>query len=158
MHVSLKLNLLLLSTSALALPAPELETRTTSCPYKRMVVFGDNLSDNGNGSYAHGVSGIPATIYGSGTWTNGPVCASYLSTHLGVSLSTNYAYGHAAGGSLFGATIDNSYTKSPAGAPDAIHQIKNYTSNSNTKININTTLHFLWIGANGKFTTFFSTN
>jgi len=100
------------------------------------------------GSYAHGVSGNPATIYGYGTWTNGPIAASYLSTHLGVPLSTDYAYGHAKGGSLFGATIDNTYTNSTANAPDAIHQIKNYTSQSSTKTNIATTLHFLWIGAN----------
>lgn len=101
-----------------------------------------------SGSYAHGVSGNPATIYGFGTWTNGPVAVSYLSTYLGIPLATDYAYGHANGGSLFGATIDNTYTNSTAGAPDAIHQIKNYTSNASTKAKINSTLHFLWIGAN----------
>lgn len=29
-----------------------------------MVAFGDELSDNGNGSYAHGITGNPATVYG----------------------------------------------------------------------------------------------
>ena len=51
--------------------------------YNQMVAFGDNLSDNGNGSCAHGVAGDPETVYGFATWTDGPVAVSYLSDMLG---------------------------------------------------------------------------
>lgn len=50
MYGSIALNLLLCA-SAIALPQPEstrLETRS-AWPFTRMVAFGDNLSDNGNG-------------------------------------------------------------------------------------------------------------
>lgn len=114
-----------------------------------MVAFGDNLSDNGNGSCAHGVAqqGDPSnTIYGFGTWTNGPIAVSYLVDELGVPMNSDYAYGHADGGSKFGATIDNAYTQSTANAPSAIDQIANYTSHGAP--NIKESLQFLWIGAN----------
>ena len=114
-----------------------------------MVAFGDNLSDNGNGSVAHGVADAndpTNSIYGFNTWTDGPIMASYLSDLLGVPL-LDYAFGHADGGSKFGATIDNSYTQSTANAPSSKDQIANYTSSSNV-VSAGDSLHFLWIGAN----------
>ena len=75
-------------------------------PFTRVVAFEDELSDNGNGSYAHGITGNPANVYGFGTWTDGPVAVSYLTDLLGVTL-TDYAFGAAGGGSKFGATVDN---------------------------------------------------
>lgn len=120
-------------------------------PFSRVVAFGDNLSDNGNGSVAHGVAspGHPNnTIYGFRTWTDGPIAVSYLVDLLGVPLATDYAFGHAAGGSKFGATINNTYNLSPAGAPDAFEQLKNYTSTPGFKDDIAKTMHFLWFGAN----------
>jgi len=80
------------------------------------------------------------------TWTNGPVAVSYLVDLLGVPLTTDYAVGHAQGGSKFGATINNTYTNSTAGAPDGFEQIANYTSSGVSKADIASTLHFLWIG------------
>jgi len=46
--------------------------------FNRLVAFGDEFSDNGNGGFAHGITGSPATVYCFGTWTNGPVAVSYL--------------------------------------------------------------------------------
>jgi hypothetical protein len=69
-------------------------------------------------------------------------------------MTSNYAVGHAQGGSLFGATINNTYTNSTAGAPDAFTQIANYTSSlsahadGSAASNVSNTLHFLWIGSN----------
>lgn len=60
---------------------------------------------------------------------------------------TDYAFGHANGGSLFGATVDNAYTQSTAKAPSSKDQIANYTSSALVK-QASTALHFLWIGAN----------
>ena len=102
------------------------------------------------GSVAHGVAqdGDPSnTIYGFRTWTNGPIAVSYLAGLLEVPLAVDYAYGHASGGSKFGATIDNSYTKSDANAPSSKDQIANYTS-STEFAHVSDALHFLWIGAN----------
>ncbi len=102
------------------------------------------------GSYAHGVAqaGDPTnTIYGFRTWTDGPVAVSYLVDLLGVPLATDYAFGHANGGSLFGATIDNAYTPSTANAPSSKEQIANYTATGELSM-VGETLHFLWIGAN----------
>jgi phospholipase/lecithinase/hemolysin len=106
----------------------------------------------GNGSWAHGVAApgkVPQpTIYGYRTWTDGPVAVSYLVDMLGVPLTSDYAYGHASGGSKFGATINNTYTNSTAGAPDAFTQLANYTSSGVSSSDISNTMHFLWIGSN----------
>ena len=101
------------------------------------------------GSYAHCLAtpgDCSNKIYGFGTWTDGPIAVSYLVDQLGVPLTTDYAFGHADGGSEFGATIDNAYTQSTANAPSAKDQIASYTSTKPAKIA--DTLHFLWIGAN----------
>ncbi|ORY58520.1 uncharacterized protein BCR38DRAFT_447535 [Pseudomassariella vexata] len=117
--------------------------------FTQLVVFGDNLSDNGNGSSAHGVAGNPSFIYGFNTWTNGPIAASYLSTLLSLPLNQNFAFGHAAGGSKFGVTVDNSFTQSDAEAPDAAEQILNYTTSPGfNKENAEKSLHFFWFGNN----------
>jgi phospholipase/lecithinase/hemolysin len=81
-----------------------------------MVVFGDSLSDSGNnaslGLYNPGQvisdnSYVPLATYGpAGTYSNGPVWASYAAATLGVTLTpsnvgtggTNYAYGGATTG------------------------------------------------------------
>lgn len=56
--------------------------------------------------------------------------------------------GHAAGGSKFGATIDNNYTQSTANVSSAFQQIANYSSKATLQAKASKTLHFLWIGAN----------
>lgn len=64
-----------------ALTLPLQPQPRSNCPFNQLVAFGDELSDNGNGSYAHGITGSPANVYGFGTWTNGPVAVSYLVSH-----------------------------------------------------------------------------
>jgi phospholipase/lecithinase/hemolysin len=114
-------------------------------PFNHIVAFGDELSDNGNGSYAHGITGDPANVYGFGTWTNGPVAVSYLSTLISSPL-VDYAFGGCCGGGDFGATFDNSYTKSKAGAASLVEQLANYSSTSSQ--NAASSLGFIWVGQN----------
>ena len=64
---------------------------------KSIIAFGDELSDNGNGSFAHGITGNPATVYGYGTWTNGPVAVSYFADALGLPMTADYAFGGCCG-------------------------------------------------------------
>ena len=80
-----------------------LSGRATKYLFSQIVAFGDELSDNGSGSSAHGVAGDPETIYDFGTWTNGPVAISYLAQMMGLSL-TDYAFGGTNGGSTIGAS------------------------------------------------------
>ncbi|KAF2121439.1 hypothetical protein BDV96DRAFT_564261 [Lophiotrema nucula] len=126
------------------LPSSRLPPRATY-PFSTIVAFGDELSDNGNGSYAHGITGDPATVYGYGTWTNGPVAVSYLSSLFNAPL-TDYAYGGCCGGGDFGATFDNAYTKSNAGAASLVDQIANYSSTGYA--GIKESLGFVWVGQN----------
>lgn len=114
-------------------------------PFNQIVAFGDELSDNGNGSYAHGITGSPANVYGFGTWTNGPVAVSYLSSLLSAPLQ-DFAYGGCCGGGSFGATLDNTYTASPAKSPSLVDQIKNYTSGDHS--NVKNAMQFIWVGQN----------
>lgn len=134
--------------SALALPAVQ---ERGGYPFSKLVAFGDELSDNGNGSYAHGITGSPANVYGFGTWTDGPVAVMYLADLLGVPL-TDYAFGAGPGGGAFGATINNNYTPAAAtwnGAPvPAVRdQIRsNYTKPAPSSIK--QSLQFIWTGEN----------
>lgn len=84
-------------------------------PFSALYVFGDSLSDSGNNSSVFGGNPLQVitgnTYLGSwktygpaplGTYSNGPVWASYLASSLGVSAlpsllpsGTNYAYGGA---------------------------------------------------------------
>lgn len=114
-------------------------------PFDHIIAFGDEFSDNGNGSYAHGISGSPLTVYGFGTWTNGPVAVSYLSNLLSVYLR-DYAFGGCCGGGSFGATLDTTYTPSPAKSPSLVTQIANYTTGELP--NIGRALEFIWVGQN----------
>jgi phospholipase/lecithinase/hemolysin len=114
-------------------------------PFNQVVAFGDEFSDNGNGSYAHGITGSPANVYGFGTWTNGPVAVSFLATLLKSPLR-DFAFGGCCGGGSFGATLDSTYTVSPAKSPSLVTQIANYTSHAHT--NIKHALEFIWVGQN----------
>ena len=134
----------LLPNLALLASGSPIETRQ-SYPFSQIVAFGDELSDNGNGSYAHGMTGNPALVYGYGTWTNGPVAVSYLSSRINVPL-VDYAFGGCCGGGKFGATIDSTYTASDAGAPCLNQQIGNYTSSGEN--DAASSLGFMWAGQN----------
>ena len=136
--------------NAVALPARQMARG--AYPFSRLVAFGDELSDNGNGSYAHGITGDPADVYSFGTWSNGPVAVQYLAGELGVPLD-DYAFGGCCGGGSFGATINNKYTPAQAqwnGAPvPSVHdQIRwNYT-HPHPPSNIKNSLQFIWTGQN----------
>ena len=83
-------------------------------PYTSLVVFGDSLSDSGNNALAGafdplqhvtGNTYVPSYTYASGTYSNGPVWASYAASALGLPLTpslapggTNYAFGGATTG------------------------------------------------------------
>lgn len=130
-------------------------TPRTTYPFNKIVAFGDELSDNGNGSYAHGTTGSPANVYGFGTWTDGAVAVSYLASNLGMPLK-DYAFGGCCGGESGGATLDNSYQRSTAnitnghGAPvPSIHDqiYLNYTK-SGAPAGIKQSLPFIWTGLN----------
>lgn len=140
------------STSAVTskVPLPTVQAGSKSYPFKEIVAFGDELSDNGNGSYAHGITGDPANVYSFGTWTDGPVAVSYLADLLGVPL-TDYAFGGDKGGENGGATIDNDYAAAGAqwnGQPvPSVHQqiYDNYTKSSN---GIEDAMQFIMVGQN----------
>ncbi|KIW02712.1 uncharacterized protein PV09_06148 [Verruconis gallopava] len=152
MNSFLTLGLFFLAAAAAApLPAPQqLPTYGSGLPFNQIVAFGDELSDNGNGSYAHGITGSPANVYGYGTWTNGPVAVSYLNDKLSLGKYglRDYAFGGANGGAEFGATLDNTYTKSSAGAASLVDQIHNYIHSRTSVYYTSNTLAFLWVGQN----------
>lgn len=133
------------SAAALAIDAPAPLGKRASFPFSNIVAFGDELSDNGSGSFAHGITGNPAFVYGNDTWTNGPVAVMYLAQMLGVPLD-DYAFGGCCGGGKFGATIDEDYTVSPAGAQSVKQQISNYTS-AGAKA-ASKSMGFVWVGEN----------
>jgi len=135
---------LLSTTNALAIPQ-SLEERNCKYPFNQLVAFGDEFSDNGNGSRAHGVTGDPEWIYGFGTWTNGPVAVSYLADMLKVPLE-DFAFGGSEGAQKFGATLSNAFTKSDAGSPSLVDQIANYTTTSAS--NVEKSMQFIWAGQN----------
>ena len=149
--LALCLGLLSRQASTLALPTGSALEPRGSYPFNRLVAFGDELSDNGNGSYAHGITGNPANVYGFGTWTNGPVAVQYLTDLLGVPLD-DYAFGGCCGGGSFGATINNQYTEAAAQwngqSVPAIHdQVRlNYTHPA--PASIKSSMQFIWTGEN----------
>ena len=147
------LALLITHASPLTLPSPHHPTkRSPTSPFTRLIAFGDELTDNGNGSYAHNITGAGSTNYGFGTWTDGPVAVSYLADLLGLPL-TDYAFGSSDGGSTIGATINNTYTPSTSlynGQPvQSVHDqvFWNYSLHG-APGDISTSLQFLWAGQN----------
>lgn len=126
------------------------KTSTGQFPFSRIVAFGDSLTDNGNGTFAHctqaGAGDCGNKIYGHGTWTNGPVAVSYLSDKLSVPLTEDYAWGwnHGGGnGDKMAATIKQSFDASPD-SQDGFQQVASYLSS--VKDDIGQTLQFLWVG------------
>ena len=78
-----------------------------------LFVFGDSLSDNGNG---YPINNYPISPPNAGRWTNGPTAVEYLAAHLGLPLApstlggTNYAHGGSATGPVQGAFgVTNNY-------------------------------------------------
>ncbi|OQO04336.1 hypothetical protein B0A48_10947 [Cryoendolithus antarcticus] len=140
-----------LALSPPSIAAPTAASKRSSYAFDHIVAFGDELSDNGNGSYAHGITGDPANVYGFGTWTNGPVAVQYLAGLLNMPLF-DYAFGGCCGGGSFGATINNTYTESPAdfnGQPvTSIHDQIFLNFTNPTPLTIKTSMGFIWTGQN----------
>ncbi|KAK5119046.1 hypothetical protein LTR62_000257 [Meristemomyces frigidus] len=152
MTSSIFLGLARVAAGVTALTVPEVATlKRSAYPFNQLIAFGDELSDNGNGSYAHNITGGGTNNYGYGTWTDGPVAVSYLADMLGVPLD-DYAFGGSNGGSTGGSSINNTYT--PAGAkllsgemiPSVHDQVfYNYTLIGAPE-NIGNSLQFIWSG------------
>ncbi|KAK4954878.1 hypothetical protein LTR10_007070 [Elasticomyces elasticus] len=144
--------LVALATYAVSVSSLALPSKPSAYPFNQLVAFGDDLSDNGNGSYAHNISGGGADNYGFGTWTDGPIAVSYLADLLEVPL-VDYAFGGSDGGANFGATINNTYTASKAeynGKPvPSVHDqiFWNYTRDGAPN-NIKNAMQFIWTGQN----------
>lgn len=145
--------------SAAVIPDHSIQKRSPY-PFSQLVAFGDELSDNGNGSYAANITGSPRNVYGFGTWTNGPVAVSYLADMLNVPL-VDYAFGGCCGGGTYGAVVNNTWGGTPAmvdwvdgprkgtttPVPSVWEQIHlNYTKQPNN--NIQNSMHFIWVGQN----------
>ena len=75
-----------------------------SLAFNQLVACGDELSNNGNGPYAHGKTGNPATSYGLNTRTKWADCRLILTDMLHVPL-TDYAWGSRCNGDDYGATL-----------------------------------------------------
>lgn len=75
----------LFSFVALASSAAAASIPKRSLPINNIVAFGDELSDTGTGSYAHGITGDPANVYGFGTW----YATRFLRPHNGRSMYVN---------------------------------------------------------------------
>src|SRR5437588_8056906 len=82
--------------------------------YRRLVVFGDSLSDNGN---LFALTGFPPAPYYMGRFSNGPVWVEDLAQYLDVPLD-DYAFG--------GANTDATNINGPF--PGILAQIGNSTS------------------------------
>ncbi|KAL4403114.1 ester hydrolase [Malassezia pachydermatis] len=117
---------LLSATCALALPTtPLLEERATSTNYTSIVVFGDSLVDNGNGTYLLSNKTWPSDrAYFDGRFSNGETWPEQLANLLHVPHVHDFAYG--------GATTNNSAAQgysdynSTLPVPDVIHQVGQY--------------------------------
>lgn len=100
--------------------------------YASLVVFGDSLSDNGNGSYKLTNHSWPADkAYFDGRFSNGPTYVEYLANDLGIPALRDHAYG--------GATINNSFIAGGTGfnstipVPATLDQVKAYYKKATNK-------------------------
>ncbi|WP_392408020.1 SGNH/GDSL hydrolase family protein [Chlorogloeopsis fritschii PCC 9212] len=102
-----------------------------------LYVFGDSLSDIGNGFKNAEKIYPPSPPYFRGRYSNGPVWVEYLSSNLGLSHQqiNNFAYG--------GATTLNTTVN---GIPGVLAQVYSFTK-AHQKVN-NKALYILWAGAN----------
>ena len=138
----------IIGATAAALPSAErsaVEMRS-SYPWDWVVAYGDELSDNGSGSYLADITGSPRNVYGYKTWTNGPVAVTYLTEMLGTPMGWDYAIGGDNGGSGIGATINAAYTPMPPHIFSVQDQVQWYINNGSS--DITKTMQFIWVGQN----------
>ncbi|MDF1796055.1 MAG: SGNH/GDSL hydrolase family protein [Coxiellaceae bacterium] len=121
---------------------------------KRIVVFGDSYSDNGN-TFRVSQNTYPTDKrYWQGRFSNGPVWSEYLAKDFGLNPNDpkqfiDYAYGQAqANGSLVFQT-HNKKQKFSFTVPDIHQQLDAYLAQ--TKHRVHDTLYILFIGANDLF-------
>ncbi len=119
-------------------------------PFNTLVAFGDQYTDDGSGSWAHGLD--PDNAYGHHTYTDGAVFSTYLAQMLGVPM-TNYAWGGWEGQGLPGATVDNSYTPAKdlyqgQPVPSTKQQIFEHYTGHGRPANIAHSLQVIWVGQN----------
>lgn len=100
--------------------------------YASFVVFGDSLSDNGNGSYKLTNMTWPADkAYFNGRFSNGPTYVEYLADDLGIPVLRDHAYG--------GSTINNSFIAGGTGfnstipVPATADQVQAYYKSATDK-------------------------
>ncbi|MDF1655709.1 MAG: SGNH/GDSL hydrolase family protein [Coxiellaceae bacterium] len=121
---------------------------------KRIVVFGDSYSDNGNTFRVSQDTYPTDKRYWQGRFSNGPVWSEYLAKDFGLNPNDpkqfmDYAYGQAqANGSLVFQT-HNKKQQFNFTVPDIHQQLDEYLAQ--TKHNVHDTLYILFIGANDLF-------
>ncbi|KAL7752935.1 hypothetical protein RI367_001385 [Sorochytrium milnesiophthora] len=137
--------LALLALSATASPvAPTTERhRGGSVGAKQVIIFGDSLTDVGNGTYPASNFTYPPAPYYKGRYSNGQVWIEYLTQTLGASL-TSYATG--------GATSVNAPDdQPPMPIPSVNDQISKFIADFPTLPPACSSLYMVWIGGNDIF-------
>ncbi|KAF2240093.1 hypothetical protein EV356DRAFT_527930 [Viridothelium virens] len=134
--------------SAAILPPAKSSAVEKRSPYRWnwVVAYGDELSDNGSGSYLADITGSPRDVYGFKTWTNGPVAITYLTQMLGTPMGWDYAIGGDNGGAGIGATINAKYTSMPPHIFSVQDQVQWYINNGSS--DVSKTMQFIWVGQN----------
>jgi phospholipase/lecithinase/hemolysin len=127
-------NMLAALAMGAGLVAGQLPAWANKTPFSEIVVFGDSVSDNGNGLYRLTGGAMPTPPYWEGRFSNGPVWAEYLAAALGMAgLLDDYAVSGATSGTqVNGAPPDwphgvksqiEEYLLSHRGDPDALYII-----------------------------------
>ncbi|KAI8823123.1 uncharacterized protein EV422DRAFT_523476 [Fimicolochytrium jonesii] len=116
---------------------------------KKMIVFGDSLSDNGNTAKFMDANGanppFPRDVYPEGRYTNGLVWSDYISQTLKASVD-NYAYGGSTTSAANEPGADtNGYIDYRL--PGLIEQVNQFAS-AGQPFDASTTLFSVWSGAN----------
>ncbi len=120
--------------------------KVTAQNYNEIYVFGDSLTDTGNGFKATDGAIPPSPTYFNGRVSNGSVWVEYLASKLGLTFNpnTNFAYGGATTG------FEN---LGLAALPGLQQQINGFTT-ANPSANPNA-LHIIWAGTNDYLSYFF---
>jgi len=114
--------------------------------FKKVAVFGDSLSDNGN-AYKLTNQTWPLSTYYKGRFSNGKVWPDYLKSALGVPVFDGaYGSGTTDSTAIQGATGPNSNIP----VPGAVQQINKYFK-KNKKEDFSKTVFVVWVGVNDYF-------
>lgn len=115
-----------------------------AAPYTKLVVFGDSLSDVGN---AFEATGVPASPYYQGRFSNGPIWVEDLANNLGVPSATAYLANPTVGTNFAvgGSTTASTY-------PNLGYTVGLYL-NSVTNVADANALYVIWSGSNDFFQT-----